>query len=38
MPVKYGFEPIALSGRFIVLKGDPLGFSYRLTDTVPLTR
>jgi hypothetical protein len=31
-PVKYGFEPIIVSGRFAVLKDDPAGVLYRLTD------
>lgn len=31
-PVKYGFEPIVVAGRFAVLKGDPSGVLYRLTD------
>ncbi len=31
-PVKYGFEPIVMSGRFTVLKDDPAGVLYRLTD------
>jgi hypothetical protein len=30
--VKYGFEPIIVSGRFAVLKDDPAGVLYRLTD------
>lgn len=31
-PVKYGFEPIVVSGRFAVLKDDASGLLYRLTD------
>jgi uncharacterized protein len=31
-PVKYGFEAIVVSGRFAVLKDDPTGVLYRLTD------
>lgn len=31
-PVKYGFEPIVVSGRFTVLRDDPMGLYYRLTD------
>jgi hypothetical protein len=31
-PVKYGFEPIVVSGRFTVLKDDATGMLYRLTD------
>jgi hypothetical protein len=30
--VRYGFEPIVVSGRFAVLKDDPAGVLYRLTD------
>lgn len=33
-PVKYGFEQILLSGKLAVLKGDPMGLYYRLTDAV----
>ena len=31
-PVKYGFEPIVVSGRFSVLRNDATGVLYRLTD------
>jgi hypothetical protein len=31
-PVKYGFEPIVVSGRFALLKDDATGMLYRLTD------
>lgn len=33
-PVKYGFEPIVVNGKFAVLKDDPMGLYYRLTDAV----
>ena len=33
-PVKYGFEPIVVTGKFVVLKDDPMGLYYRLTDAV----
>ena len=33
-PVKYGFEPIVVSGKLVVLKDDPMGLYYRLTDAV----
>lgn len=33
-PVKYGFEPIVVTGRFVVLKDDEMGLYYRLTDAV----
>ncbi|MBM3343647.1 MAG: DUF3299 domain-containing protein [Betaproteobacteria bacterium] len=32
--VRYGFEPIILSGRLAVLKDDPMRLYYRLTDAV----
>ena len=34
-PVTYGFEAIMLSGKLEVLKDDPTGVYYRLTDAVP---
>jgi hypothetical protein len=34
-PVAYGFEPIVLAGKLTVLKDDPTGVFYRLTDAVP---
>jgi hypothetical protein len=34
-PVAYGIEPVVLSGRLAVLKDDPTGVFYRLTDAVP---
>ena len=36
-PVKYGFEPVVVSGRLVVLKDDPMGLYYRLTDAVAIT-
>ncbi len=33
-PLAYGFEPIVLSGRLEVLKDDPNGVYYRLTEAV----
>ena len=35
-PIKYSFEPLLLSGRLAVLKDDPAGVFYRLTDAVPV--
>jgi hypothetical protein len=35
VPVKYTFEPIVVSGRLAVLKDDPTGVFYRLTEAVP---
>lgn len=34
-PVKYSFEPLILTGKLEVLKDDPTGVFYRLTDAVP---
>ncbi len=34
--VAYGFEPIVMSGKFVVLKDDPSGVLYRLTDAEPI--
>ncbi|TMH22265.1 MAG: DUF3299 domain-containing protein [Betaproteobacteria bacterium] len=31
-PLAYGFEPIVVAGRFAVLKDDPAGVLYRMTD------
>jgi len=33
-PVKYGLDPIVISGKLAVLKDDPMGLYYRLTDAV----
>jgi hypothetical protein len=35
-PVTYGFEPIIISGRMAVLKDDPGGILYRLTEAEPV--
>lgn len=34
-PIAFGFEPVVLSGKLSVLKDDPAGVFYRLTDAVP---
>lgn len=34
-PVTYTFEPVLLTGKLSVLKDDPTGVFYRLTDAVP---
>ena len=34
-PVAYGMEPVVLTGKLAVLKDDPAGVFYRLTDAVP---
>ena len=31
-PLAYGFEPIVVAGRFAVLRDDPAGVLYRMTD------
>jgi hypothetical protein len=31
-PLPYGFEPIVVAGRFAVLKDDPAGVLYRMTE------
>jgi hypothetical protein len=33
-PVKYSFDPITVSGKLSVLKDDPTGVFYRITDAV----
>lgn len=35
MPVKYTFEPVVLTGKLAILRDDPTGVFYRLTDAVP---
>ena len=35
-PVAYGFEPIVVAGKFAVLKDDPAGVLYRMTDAEPV--
>ncbi len=34
-PMPYGMEPVVLTGKLAVLKDDPAGVFYRLTDAVP---
>ena len=34
-PIAYGVGPVVLSGKLAVLKQDPTGVFYRLTDAVP---
>jgi len=34
-PIAYGMEPVVLTGKLAVLKDDPAGVFYRLTDAVP---
>ena len=33
-PVKYSFDPVIVSGKLSVLKDDPTGVFYRITDAV----
>lgn len=35
-PVKFSYKPIVLSGQMHVLKSDPMGLYYRLTDAKPV--
>ena len=35
-PVSYSFEPIIVSGKFAVLKDDPTGVLYRMSDAEPV--
>jgi len=35
-PIAYGLEPVILSGKFAVLKNDPSGVLYRLTEAEPI--
>lgn len=35
-PLAYGMAPVVLSGKLAVLKDDPSGVFYRLTDAVPV--
>ena len=37
-PVKYGFDPIVVTGKFVVLKDDPMGLYYRLTEAVAVAQ
>jgi len=37
-PIKYGIEPIVISGRLTVLRDDSMGLFYRLTDAVPVSQ
>jgi len=34
-PVKYTFDPVVVTGKLSVLKDDPTGVFYRLTDAAP---
>lgn len=37
-PVRHGVEAVVLTGKFVVLRDDPAGLFYRLTDAVALER
>lgn len=34
-PIRHTFEPVTVTGRFALVKDDPLGLMYRLTDAKP---
>lgn len=34
--IEYGFEPVILGGKFAVLRNDPAGVLYRLTEAEPV--
>jgi uncharacterized protein len=36
-PVKYTFEPVIVSGKMTVLKDDPMGMYYRLTEAMQVS-
>ena len=36
-PVSYGFEPVVVAGKFAVLKDDPAGMLYRMTEAEAVT-
>ena len=35
-PIRYGMEPVVVQGRLSVLRDDPYGLYYRITDAVPV--
>ena len=35
-PIRYGLEPLVVQGRLAVLRDDPYGLYYRITDAVPV--
>jgi hypothetical protein len=35
-PIKHTYDPLVLSGRFAVLRDDPFGLYYRLTEALPV--
>jgi len=35
-PVEYGFEPLLVTGKLAVLRDDPSGLLYRMTDATPV--
>ena len=37
-PVPYGFEPVVIEGKLAVLRDDPSGVFYRMTDAQPVAR
>ncbi|MGZ3242027.1 MAG: DUF3299 domain-containing protein, partial [Burkholderiaceae bacterium] len=37
IPVKYSYEPVVVSGKMAVLKNDPTGLFYRMTEAAPVS-
>ncbi|QNM95813.1 DUF3299 domain-containing protein [Chitinimonas koreensis] len=35
-PVRFGYEPIAIAGKFELLSNDPMGLYYRITEAKPI--
>ncbi len=35
-PIRYSMEPVVVQGRLAVLRDDPYGLYYRITDAVPV--
>lgn len=36
-PIKYTFEPVVVTGKMAILKDDPMGLYYRLSNASPIT-
>ncbi len=36
-PVKYTFEPVVVTGKMTILKDDPMGLYYRLSNAAPIS-
>ena len=35
-PIKYTFEPVVVTGKMAILKDDPMGLYYRLSNATPI--